>query len=55
MCRLGVADRYECGVLYRVLSWLDLAGIRYETIPKIEGCLQHNLGECTGEVRLFFD
>ena len=55
MCRLGVADRYECGVLYRVLSWLDLAGIRYETIPKIEGCLQHTLGECTGKVRLFFD
>lgn len=55
MHRLGAADRYECGVLYRVLSWLDMAGVRYETSPKIEKCIQHTLGECKGEVRLFLD
>ena len=54
MRRLGVADRYECGVLFRVLSWIELAGIRYEVSPKIEGCLQHIMGKCAGEVRLFF-
>ncbi len=55
MQRLGVADRYDCGVIYRILMWIEQMGIRYEVSPKIEGCLQHTTGKCTGRVRLFFD
>jgi hypothetical protein len=54
MRRLGVADRYECGVLYRVQAWLDHIGVRHETSPKIEGCLQHSMGICAGDMRIFF-
>ncbi len=54
MRRLGVADSYECGVIYRVLAWLETAGISYEVSPKVTGCLQHSTGKCAGEIRLFF-
>ena len=27
MTRLGVIDRYECGVIYRVACWFDNLGI----------------------------
>lgn len=54
MRRLGLTGSYECGVIYRVLSWIDLVGIPYEVSPKIEGCLQHTMGCCTGEIRFFF-
>ena len=55
MQRLGVADQYDCGVIYRVLKWIELAGIRYEISPRIEGCLQHTMGKCSGRIRFFFD
>ena len=54
MKRLGIIEGYECGVLYRVLCWLDALGIRYEVSTEINGCLMHTKGRCTGEVRFFF-
>ncbi|HVN70545.1 MAG TPA: DUF6125 family protein [Desulfomonilia bacterium] len=54
MKRLKVIDRYECGVLFRVLCWLDSLGIRYEVPAGLAGCLMHTAGKCSGEVRFFF-
>jgi hypothetical protein len=54
MQRMHVIDRYECGVLYRVLCWLDHAGIRYEVPREIKHCLMHECGSCAGEIRFLF-
>jgi len=51
MKRLGTTKDYQCGVLYRVLCWLDEAGIIYAVEPTINGCLINTLGECRGKVR----
>lgn len=54
MKRMGVIDRYECGVIYRVMCWLENAGMKCTVIPHFEGCLMHTMGRCTGEIRLSF-
>jgi hypothetical protein len=50
--RMGAVDRYECGVIYRVLCWLENAGARYEVVPEFKGCLMHETGQCSGSIRL---
>jgi len=54
MTRLGVIDRYECGVIYRVTSWFDSLGIKYEFVPPISGCIMHTNGACRGDIRFVF-
>jgi hypothetical protein len=54
MKRLGVIDRYECGVLYRVLCWFESAGVKYSVSGDLKDCLMHAQGVCAGEVRFFF-
>jgi hypothetical protein len=54
MTRLGVIDRYECGVIYRVASWFDSLGIEYALTPRPERCIMHFSGSCCGEFRFFF-
>lgn len=55
MKRLDVIDKYECGVIYRIECWLDCFGIKYETKPKIDKCLMHTSGQCSGDIELFFE
>ena len=52
MKRMGVVDRYECGVIYRVQCWLDNLGIGYSVNPGFSNCLMHSTGRCTGSIRL---
>lgn len=52
--RLGAIDQYECGVIYRIECWLKCLGIQYKTIPKIDKCLMHMIGRCSGEIELTF-
>ena len=52
MKRMGVIDRYECGVIYRVECWLDCFGVRYETMPKLGKCMMRESGHCSGDIRL---
>lgn len=54
MKRIGAVDRYECGVIYRVLCWLENAGVKYSVTSEFDGCLMHTKGKCSGSVRLFF-
>ena len=52
---LGVADRYECGIMLRIDTWRDTLGIRYDVTPKITGCMMHTDGRCFRDYRFFFD
>ena len=55
MKALGVADRYECGVMLRINTWLTTLGIPYEVEPKVTGCMMHTEGRCFRDYRYFFD
>lgn len=37
--RLGVADRYECGIFPRLEAWFDALGVDYTVTPAVQGCL----------------
>jgi hypothetical protein len=52
---LGVIDRYECGIMLRIETWLDTLGIKYEVEPKVTGCMMHTDGRCFRDYRFFFD
>ena len=53
--RLGVIDKYECGVLFRVQCWLDELGIEYKFNPEIGRCLMLSNGKCSGSIQLDFN
>lgn len=52
---LGVIDRYECGIMLRIETWLDTLGIQYEVEPKVTGCMMHTDGKCFRDYRFSFD
>jgi len=52
---LGVIDRYECGIMLRIDTWLTTLGIKFEVEPKVTGCMMHTDGKCFFEYRFFFD
>ena len=54
MKRLGVIDRYQCGVMYRVFCWLDSLGVQYSVSPQVDGCLFHAGGTCAGHITFAF-
>lgn len=54
MTRLGIIDRYECGVIYRVACWFDSLGVNYVLTPQPDGCLMHVNGSCRGDFRFSF-
>jgi hypothetical protein len=55
MKSLGVSDRYECGIMLRIDTWLNTLGIKFEVQPKITGCMMHTDGKCFFEYRFSFD
>lgn len=55
MKMLGVADRYECGVMLRINTWFNTLGIKYELEPIVTGCMMHTDGKCSFDYRFFFD
>ena len=52
---LGVIDRYECGIMLRIDTWLDTLGIKYKVEPKVTGCMMHTDGKCFRDYKFFFD
>ncbi|MEW6187098.1 MAG: DUF6125 family protein [Thermodesulfobacteriota bacterium] len=55
MKKLGVADRYQCGIMLRIEVWFDTLGIQYEVNPKVTGCMMHSEGRCFRDYRFFFE
>ncbi|MBI4729084.1 MAG: hypothetical protein HY775_06225 [Acidobacteria bacterium] len=51
MARLGVADRYSCGIFDRVEGWFEGLGIAYQVSPQVEGCMMRAEGRCFREYR----
>jgi hypothetical protein len=54
MKRMGVIDRYQCGLLYRVKCWIDVLGLKCDITPQWGSCRLHYDGNCSGEIELFF-
>ncbi len=54
MIDLGVVDKYECGVIYRVQCWIESLGIEFEVDPEIKGCLMAQGKNCEGDFKLHF-
>lgn len=49
MKRIGLEDKYVCGVIYRIECWLDSLGVAYTVNPKVDFCIMAQTGSCTGE------
>ncbi|MBU2648832.1 hypothetical protein KKI24_29260 [bacterium] len=54
MQRMGVIDRYECGVIYRIECWINALGIEFQTEPDVTHCTMHAEGTCVRDIRLSF-
>ena len=52
VARAGIADQYECGILPRVVGWIEAAGLEYEIIPCIAKCLKARGQECSYTITL---
>ena len=52
--KLGMIDRYECGIFDRLEGWLESLGIEYKATPEIDGCFMHRRGRCVREYRFAF-
>lgn len=48
--RLGLIDRYECGIVERLFGWFEELKIPYSITPAPEGCHMHRLGQCEMEI-----
>ncbi|RPJ64044.1 MAG: hypothetical protein EHM12_00755 [Dehalococcoidia bacterium] len=55
MKAMGVVDKYECGIMLRIDTWLDTLGIKYTVSPKVTGCMMHTDGVCYREYTFFFE
>jgi len=55
MKQTGVIDEYSCGVMYRIECWLETLGINYNMDPKIDKCIMHERGECSGNIKVFLE
>jgi hypothetical protein len=54
MKRIGIIDDYRCGVIYRIECWFEALGIKYSIDPKINKCIMHEKGTCSGEIKVHF-
>lgn len=52
--QLGAIEGYNCGIFFRLETWLDTLGIKYQVAPKVEGCMMHREGRCYREYRFDF-
>ncbi len=44
-------DKYDCGIVDRVLGWLDCVNVSHEVKPDFKGCLMHMHGKCEVDVK----
>ncbi len=52
MTQIGTIDEYRCGVMYRIECWLEALGIKYSIDPKIDRCIMHLTGICSGDIKV---
>jgi hypothetical protein len=51
--RIGVIDGYECGVIFRILCWLDALGVSYRADAPVR-CRMIDSDTCAGDIELDF-
>lgn len=49
--RLGVIDRYECGVFFRIECWMRNLGLTFESDNNAQHCLFFHNGSCRKQLR----
>jgi hypothetical protein len=54
MRMLGVAEAYECGVLFRIKCWLEELGVSYEMEPDVNLCVMPEKESCKGTFNVNF-
>jgi len=54
MSRIGVIDKYECGVMYRIECWFESLGLTFESNFDMDRCQMHLKGFCRGEYIFHF-
>jgi hypothetical protein len=54
MKQAGLIDEYRCGVMFRIECWLEALGIQYSIDPKIDTCMMHETGACSGDISVIF-
>jgi hypothetical protein len=47
--RIGAIDKYECGVIYRLVCWFDALGLKYRATPEITACQMLSGDNCRGD------
>jgi hypothetical protein len=52
--KLGVIDRYECGIFERVEAWFETLGLNYTVTPRVTGCMMYEQGRCFREYEFTF-
>ena len=50
MQMMGIVDEYRCGVMYRIECWLEAMGIEFSMNPRVNKCIMHEQGICTGDI-----
>jgi hypothetical protein len=53
--RMGIADKYQCGIFDRIDTWFQELEIEFQGIPKVERCLMHNSGNCSRLYQFYFN
>ena len=48
MKRIGIKEKYECGLIYRLGCWLSVLGVEFKLVPEINECLLHSQEKCVG-------
>lgn len=44
--KAGIAQQYECGILPRLIGWLDALGVKHELSPPLGKCLKAEGRDC---------
>ncbi|MHA1478636.1 MAG: DUF6125 family protein [Promethearchaeota archaeon] len=50
MKRIGIKEKYECGLIYRLGCWLSVLGVEFKLVPEINECLLHSQEKCVGDM-----
>lgn len=55
MTKAEMIDDYRCGVIYRIECWLEALGMNFNIDPRIDRCIMHTTGTCSGDIRIILD
>ena len=52
--RIGMIEKYECGVIYRIRCWCESLGLSFDVSGEPVRCRMLDTGTCSGEFRFAF-